>query len=44
VQALAFAVRKRASRVFTLDQYMQAEILMPEEKQCLIEAVHDHRN
>src|SRR4029077_4130500 len=44
VPAPAFAVRKRASRVFGLDQYVQAEILTPKEKQCLVEAVRDHRN
>jgi type IV secretion system protein TrbB len=44
VPAPSFAVRKRASRVFTLDQYVQAGILTPEEKEFLRKAIHDHRN
>jgi type IV secretion system protein TrbB len=44
VPAPAFAVRKRASRLFTLDQYVEAGILTPEEKKCLCDAIGDHRN
>ena len=44
VPAPAFAVRKRASRVFTFDQYVEAEILTPEQKQFLCGTVQDHRN
>ena len=44
VPAPSFAVRKRASREFTLDQYVQAGILTPEEKEFLRKAIHDHRN
>jgi type IV secretion system protein TrbB len=44
VPAPTFAVRKRASRVFTLEQYVQAGILTPEEKEFLCEAIRDHRN
>ena len=44
VPAPTFAVRKRASRVFTLDQYVQVGILTPEEKEFLREAIRDHRN
>ena len=44
VPAPAFAVRKRASRVFTLDQYVEAEILTPEQKNFLCSAIQDHRN
>src|SRR6516165_1770921 len=44
VPAPAFAVRKRASRVFTLDQYVQSEILTPKEKEFLCAAIRDHRN
>src|SRR5580704_754259 len=44
VPAPVFAVRKRASRVFTLDQYVDAEILTPKEKEFLRKAIHDHRN
>jgi type IV secretion system protein TrbB len=44
VPAPTFAVRKRASRVFTLDQYVEAEILTPKEKDYLCDAIRDHRN
>ena len=44
VPAPTFAVRKRASRVFTLEQYVQAGILTPEEKEFLRKAIRDHRN
>ena len=44
VPAPAFAVRKRASRVFSLEQYVKAGILAPEQKDFLCAAVRDHRN
>ena len=44
VPAPAFAVRKRASRVFTLDQYVEARILTPQQKNFLCDAIRDHRN
>ena len=44
VPAPTFAVRKRASRVFTLDQYVQAEILTPKQKEFLCAAIREHRN
>lgn len=44
VPAPTFAVRKPASRVFTLDQYVEAGILTPKEKDFLCSAVRDHRN
>jgi type IV secretion system protein TrbB len=44
VTAPVFAVRKRASRVFTLQQYVDAKIITPEQKQILCEAIRDHRN
>jgi type IV secretion system protein VirB11 len=44
VPAPAFAVRKRASRVFSLDQYVHAGILTPKEKEFLCGAIRDHRN
>ena len=37
-------VRKRASRVFTLEQYVEAGIITPEQKEFLCEAVKNHRN
>ena len=39
-----FAVRKRASRVFTLQQYVEAGIMTAEQKRTLVVAVRDHRN
>jgi type IV secretion system protein TrbB len=33
VSAPTFAVRKRASSVFTLDQYVEQKIMAPEQKQ-----------
>jgi type IV secretion system protein TrbB len=44
VTAPVFAVRKRASRVFTLDQYVESGVMTPEQKEFLCEAVRDHRN
>jgi P-type conjugative transfer ATPase TrbB len=44
VTAPVFAVRKRASRVFTLQQYVEAGIMTPEQKEFLCGAIRDHRN
>jgi type IV secretion system protein TrbB len=44
VSAPVLAVRKRASRVFTLHQYVEAEIITEEKKQQLSGAIGDHRN
>ena len=44
VTAPVFAVRKRASRVFTLEQYVEAGIMTPEQKKILSKAIHAHRN
>jgi P-type conjugative transfer ATPase TrbB len=44
VTAPVFAVRKRASRVFTLQQYVEARIMTPKQKQQLCDAIRDHRN
>lgn len=44
VSAPVFAVRKRASRVFTLQQYVQAGIMTTEQMEILCDAVRDHRN
>ena len=44
VSSPVFAVRKRASRVFTLEQYVGAGIITPEQKEFLCEAVKNHRN
>ena len=39
-----FAVRERASRVFTLQQYVDAGIMTPEQKDFLWDAIRHHRN
>jgi type IV secretion system protein TrbB len=44
VTAPVFAVRKRASRVFTLQQYVEAGIMTVEQKGFLCDAIRDHRN
>jgi type IV secretion system protein TrbB len=44
VTAPVFAVRKRASRVFTLQQYVKAGIMTLEQKKTLCCAIRDHRN
>jgi len=44
VPAPVFAVRKRASRVFTLQQYVESEIITPEQKEFLCGEIRDHRN
>jgi type IV secretion system protein TrbB len=44
VTAPVFAVRKRASRVFTLGQYVEAGIMTPKQKEFLCSAIRDHRN
>ena len=44
VSAPTFAVRKRASSVFTLDQYVEQRIMTPEQKEVLCEAIRGHEN
>jgi P-type conjugative transfer ATPase TrbB len=44
VSAPVFCVRKRASRIFTLSQYVEAEIMTPKQKEYLQEAIKEHRN
>jgi P-type conjugative transfer ATPase TrbB len=44
VTAPVFAVRKRASRVFTLQQYVDGGIMTPEQKDNLCQAIRAHRN
>jgi len=44
VTAPTFSVRKRASRVFTLQQYVDSGIMTPEQKQQLCDAIANHRN
>src|SRR6201993_1808175 len=44
VAAPTFAVRKRASSVFTLNQYVEQGIMTPEQKQKLCSAIREHQN
>jgi type IV secretion system protein VirB11 len=44
VPSPTFAVRKRASRVFTLQQYVENGIMTAEQKEFLCVAIRDHRN
>jgi type IV secretion system protein TrbB len=44
VAAPTFAVRKRASSVFTLAQYVEQGIITPEQKEILCGAIRQHQN
>jgi P-type conjugative transfer ATPase TrbB len=44
VPSPTFVVRKRASRVLTLEQYVKDGIMTAEQKEFLCDAVRDHRN
>ncbi len=44
VPAPTFAIRKRAVAIFTLDQYVESEIMTPQQRKVLIESVIAHRN
>jgi type IV secretion system protein VirB11 len=44
VSAPTFAVRKKASSVFALDQYVDQGIMTPEQKDVLCQAIAGHRN
>ena len=44
VSSPTFAVRKPASRVFTLQQYVESGIMTPEQRDFLCDAIRDHRN
>jgi type IV secretion system protein TrbB len=44
VSAPVFAVRKRASRVFTLQQYVESGIMTGDQKSFLCQVIRDHRN
>src|SRR4029077_425622 len=44
VSAPTFAIRRRASSVFTLDQYVEQGIMTPEQKQTLCSAIREHKN
>jgi P-type conjugative transfer ATPase TrbB len=44
VPSPVFCVRKRASRVFTLQQYVEAGIMTAQQKEFLCDAIRKHRN
>ena len=44
VSAPTFSIRKRASSVFTLAQYVEQGIMTPEQKQTLCSAILEHQN
>jgi type IV secretion system protein TrbB len=44
VSAPTFAVRKRASSVFTLAHYVQQGIMTPQQKETLCSAIREHQN
>ena len=44
VPAPTFAIRKKAVAIFTLDQYVEGEIMTSQQREVLVAAVHDHRN
>ena len=44
VGAPTFAIRKKASSIFTLDQYVSAGIMTPEQRAALVESVKNHHN
>ena len=44
VPAPAFAIRKRAVAIFTLEDYVEAEIMSDHHREVLVEAVREHRN
>jgi type IV secretion system protein VirB11 len=41
---VTFAIRKKAVKIFTLDQYVEAGIMTPAHRDALVEAVAAHRN
>lgn len=40
----SFTIRKKPSRVFTLDEYVAAEIMTEQQKEFIRQAVHEHAN
>jgi Flp pilus assembly CpaF family ATPase len=44
VSAPTFSIRKRASSVFTLEQYVEQGIMTPEQKAALCTAIREHQN
>ncbi|HOJ78467.1 MAG TPA: P-type conjugative transfer ATPase TrbB [Bacillota bacterium] len=44
VTAPVFTIRKKALMVFTLDNYVEQQIMTPEQRQSIIDAVHQKKN
>ena len=44
VHAPTFAIRKKASAIFSLDRYVDEKIMTASQKKIIINAVRDHRN
>ena len=44
VHATTFAIRKKASAIFSLDRYVDEKIMTASQKKIIVKAVHDHRN
>ncbi len=44
VRAPIFAIRKKASSIFSLEQYVAGKIISAQQKQIIVDAVREHRN
>ena len=44
VHAPIFAIRKKASAIFSLDRYVEEDIITPHQRQIIVDAVRNHRN
>jgi P-type conjugative transfer ATPase TrbB len=44
VHAPTFAIRKKASAIFSLDRYVEEKIMTAQQKKIIAKAVRDHRN
>lgn len=44
VHAPTFAIRKKASAIFSLDRYVEQEIITQQQKNIIVKAVGDHKN
>ena len=44
VSSPTFAIRKKAIKIFTLEQYVEAGVLTPRHSDVIKEAVRNHRN
>jgi P-type conjugative transfer ATPase TrbB len=44
VQGVTFAIRKKASKVYTLDEYVQGRIMTPQQRSIIGESVREKKN